>query len=410
MDGATLRRLARRPPLVGVGVGLVALLAFLLPAMLPGGLREPATGLPTLPQEIARYSWFTSPLTPGVLRTATMTYTNGLGVEFMDYPQSVVLGSDGSTYRRLDAVEAAGDPADQGDPTASVLSPDGSFLVFADSSGGGGVQVMTLADQGIRRVPTGTHGFALPVSIGADGRTVLLLTSKESLSRYADRWLRRYGRLARLDLATGDIRDYDLSGLDGAALSTDGRRIAAATGAGIVLVDAATGAVGDLVSAGPRWLDGDAWSPGGTRLVVQAEEGIEVIDLSAGRPVASPLPLDGADYGAAVGWKDDDTLLVHVLTDGRSNDSALWQVDLRTGAHREVTGYAVDGFTGAALVSMDLARNLVANLEVAEVIPDRGPLAPGWAVLAALWWGLVAFGVAHGVVRWEAGRRVPVAQ
>ena len=409
MDGAVLRRLARRPAAVGIGVGAVALLAMLLPGLAPGGWREPVDG-PALPREVARYSWFTAPLAPGVLRTATMTYTNGVGVEFMDYPQLVVLGSDASTYRRLDAVETSADPADQGDPATSLLAPDGSFVVFADGSGSGRVKVMTLADLSVRTLPIGTGRYALPVSIGADGRTVLLLTGDASLSRYSDLGFRRNGRLARLDLVTGELRDYYLSGVDSAALAADGSRIAAATGAGVVLVDVETGQVGGTISSGRRWLDGDAWSPGGTRLAVTTDDGVEVIELSSGQPVTVPVPLPGADYGHPVGWRDDDTLLVHVATDGDRNDSALWQLDLRSGDHRELMGYAIDDFTGAALVSLDLARNLVADLGVADTTPDRGPLVPGWAALAALAWGLAGFGIAHGVLRWRDRRPVGVAQ
>lgn len=83
---------------------------------------EPSTE-PQLPSTIAPYSWYTGMLSADHFDAAVLQYQNGVGVEFMDDPQSVLLSTDGRTYRRLDQAEHATIAEDQGDPAYSVLSP-----------------------------------------------------------------------------------------------------------------------------------------------------------------------------------------------------------------------------------------------------------------------------------------------
>ena len=139
-----------------------------------------------MPSIIAPYSWYTGMLSTDRFDTAILHYQNGVGVEFMDDPQSVLLSADGQTYRRLDQAENATIIEDQGDPAFSVLSPDGTFVVVGSSGRVGAVQVVTLRDGHVREVPVGRGRAALPLAIGADGRTLLIGTSSDVVNRYAE--------------------------------------------------------------------------------------------------------------------------------------------------------------------------------------------------------------------------------
>ncbi len=167
-------RLAARPSRVGllVAVGVLALLYG--PGCVVGALGPANASKPLFPPTIASYSWYTGMLSSDRFPAATLLYQNGVGVEFMDTPQSVLLSADGRKYRRLDEAESLSIAEDQGDPAVSRLSPDGTFVVIGSAGRTGEVHVVRLRDGHNRAVAVGGRRTALPLGIGADGRFVLL--------------------------------------------------------------------------------------------------------------------------------------------------------------------------------------------------------------------------------------------
>lgn len=388
--------LVQRPILLG---GVVAALLFgvLTAPMAVRAISPPAVAdPPVFPQTVAPYSWWTAELAAGELDAATMIYQNGYAVEFLDIPQAVVLGSDGSTYRRLGAAEARTVPADQGDPAATLLAPDGSFVVIAGGAGHGEVEVVTLRDLQRRSLPVGKGRSAIPLSIALDGRTALLLTSGEAMSRYADTDFRLHGGLARLDLETGEVYDYPgPADVSTAALSPDGAWIAADTPGGIVLVDAVSGRVERTIAASGWTLMDDAWSPSGERLAVAGDGRLAVIEVYTSEPVVHDLTPHQVEWAQPIGWRDDGTLLVHGTTDPSTNASAFAWIDVATGAEQVFSSYR-SNFTAAALGAPDVARDLVPRWDVRPAGISRGSLNLGPAVIVALFAGLLA-----GTVAWR---------
>jgi len=390
-------RRSRRTPMPALLVMVVGVLLVVLPHLVSAAT-QPAHGshraVPLFPRTVAPYSWLTPQLTPSTVDAALMVYQNGVGVEFFDVPQAVLLGTDGSTYRRLGAAEALTIPADQGDPAEARLSPDGSFVVIAQAGGAGNVVVMSLADGKQRIIPIGAGRSAIPASIGADSTSVLLLTSDEPMSPLSDLDFRLHGTLGLLDLESGELREYpDVSDVNSAALSPDGTAIAADTEAGIVIVDVRDGSVvkTGLETAG-MLLDGDAFSPDGLTFGYLAGNVLNIVDTSEATPTGRTVALEGTGYGTLVGWRDVSTALLHWSELDGSNASHFSWVDVGTGEQEPVSDYAT-GFTGAALGGPDMARDLVPTMQVRDRSADQGPLPLALALVFVGLLGLAAWGL-----------------
>jgi hypothetical protein len=381
------RRLTLQVSAIGCLVTIIVLAFEYAPGWLWGD--RPARAVdPVFPSTVARYSWYTGMLSSDRFQAASLLYQNGVGVEFMDTPQSVLLSTDGSTYRRLDEAEALSIPEDQGDPATSVLSPDGTFVVVASAGRTGEVQVITLRDGRRSPIPVGGKRTALPVSIGRDGRTVLLTTSDKVVDRYAE--TDDLG-LARLDLQTHQVLDYpEVKGVHAAALSPDGSRILITSARGLELIDAVTGRVTTTLPGSPELsLDGDAWSADGQLVALMDRSVLVILDVSGAQPVQRRLPLSEPEYGSAIGWRDKSTVLIHGSTNGDENTSELYWVDATTGEQEPFASYTPN-FTGASLLRVDAARDLVPQWQVTERPVDRGPLPLRLGMLLAAIAGLCA--------------------
>lgn len=385
VNGVWRQRWRLDPPGFGFLVAMVVLGLLYLPGAWTGVRGSaPATGT-QVPTTIAPYSWYTGMLSTDRFETAILHYQNGVGVEFMDDPQSVLLSADGRTYRRLDQAENATILEDQGDPAFSVLSPDGSFVVVGSSGRVGAVQVVTLRDGHVREVPVGRGRAALPLAIGADGRTLLIGTSSEVVNRYAEG---NAVALAMLDLETGTLREYPaVTDVWAAALSPDNSKITVATNHGAQLVDATSGRVtATLASTSEVNLDGDAWSPDGTQVALVTGSSLVVADVSSPQPALRRHFLT-PDYGTVIGWRDASTVLVHAFTDTSANTSALYWVDVNSGVSETIASYAPN-FTGASMLGVDAARDLIPRWQVGPQPVDRGPL-PLYVGLLPLGMGVI---------------------
>ena len=396
---------SRKPILPALIAGAVGFVAVAAPAVIASWTTPPPSSSPAFPANVATYSWFVSHGDLGM--PATMIYQNGIGVEFMDSPQAVALGVDGSTYRRLGAAEQRSVPTDQGDPAATVLSADGTFAVIAGANGHGNVLVRSLVDGAGREVSIGVGRSAVPVSIASDGDHVLVLLGDGEMSRYTDPAFS--GTLAMLELSTGDLLEYPLQGVTSAAVTRDAARVAAQTAQGAVVMDAAGHSIRELPAdlAGHAFGD-DAWSPDGTRLVTLVHDPVWV-EKATGRTLTSSATLQisepsagttttfaltGVEYGAALGWRDDDTVVLQTYAE--DNSSEFRWVDAGTGAAQTFSTYE-SGFTAASIGSADLARDLIGEW----VIQDR-PADQGWSFGIL---GGIALGAAAGLVVWAVTRR-----
>jgi len=388
---ASRLRTSRRSLIPAITVAVVLILVVVIQAAVASNAK-PGVARPVFPREVAAYSWWTGMLSSSSVNAATMVYQNGAGVEFLDSPQAVLLGADGGAYRRLDAAESLAIPADQGDPASSVLSADGRFVVVGKADGGGGVEVATLRGNERRSILVGDGLSVIPLSITADGRSALILTSETSLSPLLDSHFKPHGALSLLDLETGTARKYaDLTDVSAAALSPNGTSIVADTGTGLAVVDAVTGKVADIrLSADAGQLDGDAWSPDGRRFALLGGSILRIVDVTTAEPVEEAVTLQGVASGSAIGWRDTSTVLVHTRAEDDTNKSEFSWVDVESGAREPFASYAPD-FTGASLIAPDVARGLVPLWRVDDREADRGPPPLLLTIPLAVLVGLVAW-------------------
>lgn len=391
----------RRSPLPALLVAVVVCAAIAVPALIAESTRPQPAAEPVFPAEVSAYSWWTAGLAPGDVPTASAIYQNGIGVEFFDLPQAIALGADGSTYRRLSVAERRSARADQGDPARSLLSDDGTFALVAGPGGRGDVLAVTLADGSERSFDIGEGRHAMPTSIAGD--TVLLLTDDKEISRYTDAEFRLHVGLSILDLASGEITALEqVRDVDSAALSPDGSRIVARTGSGLMLLDADGIILADGIGDGQWYIDGDAWAPDGARFAATDVGEVHVVDVAGVEPTIVSHPVD-PQYSSAIGWRDADTVLVAGGDGSGDNVTRFAWVDVDSGAQEVFSTYRPD-FTGAAMGSIDVARDLVAAWRVEPVAQaDRGG--------TPLWLAVVAAALAAGVV-WllTPRRRPPIAE
>ena len=114
------------PPVVGAVVaGIVVVLTGL-------GGSPAAAATPAVPETMAGYSHLTGSVSSSPPGPAVALWQHGYGVEFLDFPQAVVLGAGGDSYRRVDVAEERAGSETQGDPAPMLLSPDGTRVAVGD--------------------------------------------------------------------------------------------------------------------------------------------------------------------------------------------------------------------------------------------------------------------------------------
>ena len=377
----------RRSVVPAVIVGVLVAAWFIVPAAVTW-VQPPAEGT-TFPAQVASYSLAVDPVAAGDVTTATMIYQNGLGVESGDTPQAIILADDGVTYRRLVAAEQRGVAADQGDPAAFVLAPDGTFAMLGSGEVPGTVPMVTFADADILEFVIDAELYGVPVGLSADGLRAAVVTSDRPLSRYESRDLRLEGDLVVLDLSSVTTEPVEIEGtVNAAALSPSGDLVLIDSSTGIVLHDRVTGETRSVDVPAGAIVDGDAFSPDGTRFAVVSGSTLHVGAVDA--EAVEALPLEGFAFASAIGWRGDETVLVHGTSGEDGNRSLFAWVDTASGAVEPMSTYE-PGPTNAAIARPDVARDLAASWSVADRRAQRGIVEPLLGLAAGLAAGVVAW-------------------
>lgn len=415
-----MRMVGGLPVVVGVGAAVLAV-------VLTGsaGSASAGSGGTAVPEELAAYSYVTGKVSDSAPGPAVALFQHGWGVEFLDFPQAVVLGAGGDLYRRVDAAEDRAGAASQGDPAPMLLSPDGTKVAVGDhDTQDPDVVVVDLLTGDTTTHPLPTGRSVLPVAWSRDGTRLAHLLSPEPTNPYTGE--RITGQVGVLDLGddtTDVLPDDDVIAV---AFSPDGTELALDR-TGSYFADRRTLAVVDLASGDSRDLEADgvlagpaAWSPDGRLLATTTLEpygtpseipdsgmptGLSFVDPSRrGDDVPAALELPLAEAGRVLGWTDAGGVLA--LVEGAGSDSldgveayALSDVPLDGAEPRPLMGindlqdYGVGRFQVASALAGDL-RTISATDDV-----DRGPWPVPLRGALALPVGLVAWLVARWVLR-----------
>ncbi len=279
----------------------------------------------TLPDRLAGYSYLTGSVSEAPPGRAAALYQHGFGVEFMDFPQAVVLAADDDVYRRLDAAEDRAGPETQGDPAPMLLSADGRRVALGDHDATSPDLTLVSLETGEVSSWTVPEARSLrPVAWSDDGTKLAYLAHDKPTNPYLGSPL--FGTLLVLDVSSGAVEAVP-GGTQStaAAFSPDGALMAVQRKGdretGVAIVSLGTGAVRAL--PGPGRLAGpNSWSPDGRLLAVERRSGIWVVDV-VGTPAsgAARLSLPQPTSHAVLGWTANRE--VALLDDTRPDQSRV---------------------------------------------------------------------------------------
>lgn len=408
---------------VPVGIGATVLLLALPVALLPVGSPTSATadhGPAGIPARLADYSYFTGDVSASPAGRAVAIFQHGFGVEFLDFPQAVMVGADGESYRRLGVAEDRAGWETQGDPAPMLLSPDGAFVAVGDWDAQEPDLALLDLHTGkvqVYQVPGG-HS-AVPLAWSLDSNLVSYLSTAEPTNPYSGTAIR--GDIGVLEPATGEARILPgAADVRAAAFSPDGTELAIhrigpdngssgpeegipQIGGGAVEVVGLDGAVHQRLDLPPgQYLDGpNAWSPDGTLLATGKQlrgcqqltggwdedqwlrclEQTDVIFFmdTSGRGAPVPLPLKAGVVGGhgVLGWTGPGEVLVLDDVEGPDDtevDSELyWLTALPLNGSEPRRLSAVPGGGNYGVGNFQLAAALLPDLQVQEPgQADRG--------------------------------------
>lgn len=398
----------RRPRLlapIAVAVAVIAAVA-LVPVLRGGdGVTGPATadGAPVLPQEFGAMSLLTATLSEAPLAQPGIAVLRQRVIgSFFGLAQSVVVGGDGRTYRRIDLAEERGATAADGEwsPAEALLSPDGRHVAIGDSRGGATeIPVLDLVTGQRRdyRLPT-PMAYDLE-AWSPDGRR-LALAVQDTADRVADRFQDATGYpLALLDLDTGTLTtvpDVVFDPLDSVRFSPSGRlgvttvqdRGSSAPTSWLTVVEP-TGAVAAATMRIPENSAFGGWTPAGDPLLFSgtgSAVGVHVVRLADGADVQPPVPLPG-ERAWLLGWRSPTVLLARI------EDVGIAAVDLSSGSVDVLSTFDTGLLTHST--GTGVAERLVAVARVEPVSPARGP----WPTCAIAALAGLALAVGSLVVR-----------
>ena len=388
-------------------------------------------GQAAVPRQLAGYSLLTGSVSDSPPGAAVALFQHGWGVEFLDFPQAVVLGAGGDVYRRVDVAEDRAGGETQGDPAPMLLSPNGTKVAVGDhDTDRPDVVVVDLVTGATTTHPLPAGRSVVPVAWSSDGRTLASVLSPAPTNPYSGE--RITGDVGLLDLDDDTTVVLPDDNVTAVAFSPDGSELAVEQAGSddvrLSVVDLASGSARDLeaegVLAGPT-----AWSPDGRLLALTTTRpsgapagvddpgiptGLSFVDATGrggGVPELMKLPLSGA--GRVLGWTapDEVVILLDVVKqeDCCGPEAATLSSVLLDGTEprtlmriSDLTGYGVGRFQLAA----DTA-DVLQVVSPADV--DRGPWPLPWRVALALLVGLVAWIAGRAVLRRRA-RSTALAQ
>ncbi|WP_028643953.1 TolB family protein [Nocardioides sp. URHA0020] len=379
-------------------LGVSAAAIVVVPLVGETGTRASTVGV-SIPDRIAGYSLLTADVTDAPTGPALALYQRGLGVEFVDTPQAVVLAADDDAYRRVDAAEERSGPEDQGDPGPMLLSPDGSSVALGDhDTRDPDVGVVDLGTgHGTRYTLTGPRSV-VPVAWSHDGSKIAYLAGRTPTNPHAGG--PTVGELYLLDVDSGEVSSVPGVGrARTAAFSPDGRQLAvrpAGLGGGTLpIVDLATGTLrtvpADGVLTGPA-----AWSPDGELVAVSSPAGLAFVAVDGSAPGPAELELDHPQREQLLGWTGDRE--VAVLDRSDPDTARLVAHPLSGGPTRRLTRIDHLGTYGISHVQLASALLPQARLRPAGSA-GYGPLPARFRFPLAVVIGLAVAGVALLVLR-----------
>lgn len=338
----------------------------------------------SLPDRLAGYSHLTGNVSEAPPGRALALYQHGFGVEFMDFPQAVVLAPDDDVYRRLDAAEDRSGPESQGDPGPMRLSPDGRWVALGDHDMSEAVlDLVDLSTGDVVGHELPAARSVLPVAWSADGSQIAYVSADQPTNPFSP--ASPIGDLFILDLESGaaePVPGGDVATM--AAFSPDGRQIAvqrSRSTEGIAIVDLVSSTVRELSHEGTL-AGSNAWSPDGRLLAVVAGSSIGFLDVAGSRP-STPFRL-GVDR-SMVGWVGEREVVL--LDMSGDNVTRLVAHRLEGGGSRELT--RVEGTSSYGVYRFQLASALLGALDTRVAgEPDRGPLPIPFRIAAAVLVGL----------------------
>jgi hypothetical protein len=337
----------------------------------------------TIPDRLAGYSYLTADVSNAPPGRALALYQHGWGVEFLDFPQAVVLAADEDVYRRLGAAEQSGGPETQGDPGPMQLSPHGLFVAVGDHrTSHPNLAVVDLSTGRVSRHPVESARSVVPLAWSHDEQQVAYVSGVKPTNPYAGP--RYVGDLHVLDLRSGTSRPVPgTEQVWAAAFSPDSRQLAVQRSGGLSVVDLVNGTshtlVGSDVLAGPA-----AWSPDGSLLARTGPGGLRFVDPRGIDDGADQvrLPLRHPDQEPLLGWTG--VREVAVFSYGSEDDTArITSYPLDGDTSRELT--RIGGMGNYGVGRMQLASALLVDAGTrAATEADRGPLPAGFRVLLAI--------------------------
>jgi hypothetical protein len=389
------RRSVRRRRGIGAAALAVALVAALLIGAWSGGPRElsPAGehGQPSFPAEFAGYSSLTSRVVDRPAGRAIALYEYGSSELFTSW-QTLVVGADRDSYRRLDAENESA--------PAVLLSPDGSSVMFFKASRG--TDEFTLLDLSTGRSSV-RHSVEWVSNVGAsitmlawspDGRYLAYAVPAPppadgtAASSFRDGAPIR--NLAILDVVSDTTDRYDVNApIFGASFSSDSQRIALVTALVSPIVSVRGEELGTWsLPLGVRFdLANFAWSPDGALMAtvlpirwdgsMHGEDArVRFVDMTGtDRSVPTDLP-----YGNVLGWRSATSIIVLDWLEDEDRH-ALVEVSTVDGGRTVLSRFSREKDCEYGLLTcnpyrIQLATDLIASAGVRPSDPDRGPWVP----------------------------------
>jgi hypothetical protein len=384
----------------------------------------------SVPRELAGYSYLTGRVSDSPPGPVVALFQHGYGVEFLDYPQAVVLGAGGDVYRRVDAAEDRAGGETQGDPAPMLLSPDGTRVAVGDhDTDDPDVVVIDLMTGEVSTHPLPQGRSVVSAAWSNDGQSLAILLSPEPTNPYSGG--RITGDIGLLDLTTDETEMLDEGTATAAAFSPDGTELAVERSDD----GDTTLSVIDLASGSRRKVPADgllagaaAWSPDGRLLAITTVKpagapaevddpgipsGLSFVDATGGGGTTpEPMSLDLFGPGRVLGWAGPDevvTLLNQAGADPFVGPDHLTLTGLPLDGSQPRTLMRVPGIQSYGVGRFQLASAAADRLQVVDPDGvDRGPWPMSWrvvlAVLAGLAVWLVAWIVARVVLRFRGPR------